>query len=368
MLLLQLATFISCCVIERNDFLELINQIKESIFIRRLFVVIIVCITIYFLRSMINVMLLTIIFIFLTTRIVHYLQKILKIPQKYIVLILYALIVAILYFTLNHYINELIHQTTKLVDTVYSFYEKPQDNNMVLKWISKNMGQFDLKNQAEAWINIALSYASNVGALGISIFVAFILSFFFSIEIDRVHNFSKLFLTSKLSWFWKELAYLGRKFVNTFGVVLETQFIIAIVNTLLTCIGLYILGFNQLFSLSILIFILSLIPVAGVIISCIPLAFIGYTMGGVQHVIYILIMIAVIHAVEAYLLNPKLMSSKTKLPIFYVFVVLFLSEQLFGVWGLIIGIPIFVFILDLLEVNVLEINKKISNDNEEKDT
>ena len=61
-------------------------------------------------------------------------------------------------------------------------------------------------------------------------------------------------------------------------------------------------------------------------------------------------MIAVIHAIEAYILNPKLMSSKTDLPIFYTFIVLIFSEHFFGVWGLIIGIPIFVFLLDILEV------------------
>ena len=60
--------------------------------------------------------------------------------------------------------------------------------------------------------------------------------------------------------------------------------------------------------------------------------------------------IAIIHAGEAYVLNPKLMSSKTDLPVFYTFVVLIFSQQFFGVWGLIIGIPVFVFLLDVLEV------------------
>ncbi|NRE04462.1 hypothetical protein DBN73_17895, partial [Enterococcus faecalis] len=40
-------------------------------------------------------------------------------------------------------------------------------------------------------------------------------------------------------------------------------------------------------------------------------------------------------------LNPKFMSSKTELPIFYTFVILLVSERLFGVWGLIVGIPVF---------------------------
>ena len=61
-------------------------------------------------------------------------------------------------------------------------------------------------------------------------------------------------------------------------------------------------------------------------------------------------MLCVVHALEAYVLNPKLMSSRTELPIFYTFVVLYVSEHLFGMWGLIVGIPVFTFLLDILGV------------------
>ena len=128
--------------------------------------------------------------------------------------------------------------------------------------------------------------------------------------------FSRLFLKSEFSWFFQDLYYFADKFVNTFGLVLEAQFIIALLNTLLTTIALAAFGFHQLLSLAIMIFILSLIPVAGVIISCIPLSFIAYSQGGIRDVVYILMTILVVHLIESYVLNPKLMSSKTDLPIF----------------------------------------------------
>jgi predicted PurR-regulated permease PerM len=99
-----------------------------------------------------------------------------------------------------------------------------------------------------------------------------------------------------------------------------------------------------------MVFILGLIPVAGVIISLIPLAIIAYSIGGLAKVLYVGIAIMIIHGIESYILNPKLMSSKTNLPVFYTIIVLIFSEHFFGVWGLIVGIPIFVFLLDVLEV------------------
>lgn len=106
-----------------------------------------------------------------------------------------------------------------------------------------------------------------------------------------------------------------------------------------------------------MVFLLGLIPVAGVVISLVPLSIIAYTLGGGMYVLYIVLVIVIIHAIEAYFLNPKLMSAKTELPIFFTFIVLIFSEHYIGIWGLIIGIPIFVFILDILEVT----NKEESN-------
>ena len=111
-----------------------------------------------------------------------------------------------------------------------------------------------------------------------------------------------------------------------------------------------------------MIFILSLVPVAGVIISCIPLSFIAYSQGGLNDVIYILALITIVHLFESYVLNPKFMSSKTELPIFYTFVILLVSERLFGVWGLIVGIPVFTFFLDVLKVKPIRGLKRLPNE------
>ena len=89
----------------------------------------------------------------------------------------------------------------------------------------------------------------------------------------------------------------------------------------------------QLLSLGIMVFVLSLVPVAGVIISAIPMMFIGYSVGGLRYVFYIVIMLVVVHALEAYVLNPKFMASRTELPMFYTFVVLFVAEHLFWCLG-----------------------------------
>ena len=54
------------------------------------------------------------------------------------------------------------------------------------------------------------------------------------------------------------------------------------------------------------------------------------------------------------------MSAKTNLPAFFTFMVLLFSEHFLGIWGLIIGIPIFIFLLDMLDIH--EDNNKTANE------
>ena len=129
-------------------------------------------------------------------------------------------------------------------------------------------------------------------------------------EKARIVAFTAKFKESRLAIFYTEIEYFGKKFARSFGKVIEAQFLIAVVNCVLSVIALWILGFPQLLGLALMIFLLGLIPVAGVIISLFPLCMIAYNIGGIMYVVYILVIVTVIHALESYVLNPKFMSQK----------------------------------------------------------
>lgn len=337
--------------------LNLWEKFKENDSLRRTAVLLVICSILFLVKEIISLILLTFILTYLITRLVGVLHKWSKLPKKVLAIMIYGLIVVFLYFALTIYVPKLITQTMTTIESLFNFYQQPMSGNSVLEWIGQNISFKEIKDQISSGVKVLFDYITSIGSMGMTFIMSFVLSFFFSIEEEWVKSFSKMFLSSKISLFSQDVAYLGKKFTNTFGVVLEAQFMIALVNTFLTTIGLYLMGFPQLLSLALMIFVFSLIPVAGVIISCIPLALLGYSVGGIQDVIYVLLMIAVIHMLESYLLNPKLMSSKTDLPVFYIFIILMFSEKFFGVWGLVIGIPVFVFLLDLLEVKSIEKHK-----------
>ena len=329
--------------------------------LRRMVVLIGLAAILYLSKSMLSIILLTFIFTFLIVRLIESVQQYIKIPSKLIVLAVYIFLIAVMYLAITVYVPVLLEQSETMIKSVLHFYQHPpKGTSEIVQYINDYIGKSDIVKQLKNGVSIVLNYVTSLGSMGFTFVMSLLLSFFFTIEKDEMATFSKCFLKGPYAWLFNDIYYFAKIFVNTFGVVLEAQFMIALVNTLLTTICLALLHMPQLISLAVMIFILSLVPVAGVIISAVPMSFIAYSDGGVRLVIYVLVMLLVIHALESYVLNPKFMASRTELPIFYTFVVLLVAEHLFGVWGLIVGIPIFTFALDVLGIKPVNAKKKIT--------
>ncbi|MTV82237.1 AI-2E family transporter [Secundilactobacillus folii] len=329
----------------------LYQRFVKNVILRRWVVLGILMLTLWLVRSEMSMILLTFIFTFLITRLIRFIQRHLRIPSQIIVIVVYVVLILALFFAITIYIPKIANQVVLSVQSIYNFYQNSSnDTNETVRLVSDWLSKSNLMPQVKGGIKVLVDYITSVGSFGVTVVLSLILSFFFTIELKPMFAFSKLFLSSDYGWFFQDISYFGHKFADTFGVVLEAQFLIAIFNTAVTTIGLAFLHIPQLLVVAIMVFILSLIPVAGVIISAVPLSIVGYSVGGYQDVITILILLLVVHAIEAYVLNPKLMSSKTELPIFYTFVVLLAGEAMWGTWGLIVSVPVFTFFLDILGV------------------
>ncbi|PFO02595.1 AI-2E family transporter [Bacillus sp. AFS076308] len=327
----------------------MINKLMQSSGFKRISIFVLIALVLYAMRSMINLILLTFIFTFLMNRLVQFIEKKIPLNRRLIVVISYACIVGLLSYCFVMYLPMIIQEITALIKQLTAFYTAKHDN-IILNYLVNRMEEIKISSYLEQGFTFLIKYFTDISSVTLQVLLALLLSIFCLLEKPRLIEFTKKFRNSKISSIYEEVEFFGRKFVGTFGKVIEAQLIIAVVNCILTTISLWLLDFPQLGGLSIMVFVLGLIPVAGVIISLIPLVIIAYSIGGLMKVLYVGIAIFIIHGIEAYILNPNLMSSKTNLPVFYTFIILIFSEHFFGVWGLIIGIPVFVFLLDVLEV------------------
>lgn len=337
------------------------NNFFRSNGFKRFIILVGIAVALYLMRSMINLILLTFIITYLmnqlTTKTTKKIRKYTPMNEKAVTVTLYLLLVAGIVAVIYKYLPIVTQQVTQLFDLIASFNLDPDDNE-IARYLAPTFEKIELGKYLEQGVDITLKNITNIGKIIMQILISLILSLFILLEKKRIIEFTAKFKDSKIGPLYDELHYFSRIFIRSFGKVIEAQFIIAAVNCVLSVIALSIMGFPHLIALGIMLFILGLVPVAGVIISLIPLSIIAYSIGGLMYIVYILVIVMVLHAIEAYFLNPKLMSAKTDLPIFYTFMVILFSEHFLGVWGLIIGIPLFMFLLDILGVTSSEESKQ----------
>jgi predicted PurR-regulated permease PerM len=336
-------------------------QVFKTNGFKRFISLVVLFIFLYAMKSMISLMLLMFVFTYLIDSVSKFLisklEGNIRINYKVMILTVSLFVTAMLFIIVIDFLPLVSHEFKQVVKQINEIYSTSQ-NNEIINLIKDKLDQIYGHILSAEGLTYIVQSISNISRLGINIIIALILSIFFLLEKDNIIEFTHKFRQSKVSWIYSELEFFGRKFLSSFGKVIEVQILIATINGVLSTIGLGIIGFPHLLGFGMMVMLLGLIPVAGVIISLVPLSIVAFSTGGFIRVVYVLVLIALLHAFEAYILNPKLMSSKTKLPIFYTLSILLISEHVAGVLGLIIGIPVFMFILDVLEVPYGSIIKK----------
>jgi predicted PurR-regulated permease PerM len=311
----------------------------------------------YLIRSIFNLILLTFMITYLANSLqcllVKQIDKVIKVNPTIITIIIYMFMAVTIVLLLVKYIPIAISESILILDKM-EYVKFSKSNSGIMAYLTPILEQIDIASYAKSGVQSIMLFVTDFGKWSLNFFMALLLSFIFILEKDSILKFIYKFKGSKISVEYNYFSYFGNNFLNSFGKVIQAQIMIAITNTILSVIGLTIMGFPQLFALAFMIFILSLVPVAGVFISLIPLCLIAFKIGGLIKVIFVLIMIFIIHAIESYILNPKLMSDTTHLPIFFTFVTLIVSEHFMGIWGLLLGIPIFIFLLDIIGVDLSE--------------
>lgn len=309
--------------------------------------------------EMIDLVLLTFIITFLFYHCLKSIKKRLgkkivgKVPDGVLLFFIYIIAIAIVAVLSVSFVPRLVVQITEIANFFMDF-----DINSVRDAlgprITEFLWEFDLNPYISEAGSTLMDSVAKIGVFGLNLLFAFLLSFMILLEKDKIYRFGETVKNSKISFVHESIMKFGGSFVQTFGKVMKVQVIISLVNCLLSMLVLFIMGFPAILGLGIMIFLLGLIPVAGVIISLIPLCIIGFSIGGFKVVLGVIIMIVVIHAIEAYILNPKLMSNRTSLPVCFVFIILLVSEHFLKVWGLLIGVPLFIFLMKSFEVDYQE--------------
>jgi predicted PurR-regulated permease PerM len=178
-----------------------------------------------------------------------------------------------------------------------------------------------------------------------TVLLALLFSFLILVDFRRLTRLVRNLQASRLKDFYEEAAEPVLRFTHIVGRAIQVQALIALVNTVLTAIGLMLLNIPSLLTLSLLVFACSFIPVAGVFISTTPIVLVALNNGGLALSLAVMVLITVVHLIEGYVLNPWIYGQHLSLNPVLVLIILFVGYHSFGVWGMVLGLPVTLYFL-----------------------
>lgn len=176
---------------------------------------------------------------------------------------------------------------------------------------------------------------------------ALLLSFLITIDVPRLRSgLEKLSRTRFRHVYWEIKPGLV-SFGLLIGRAFQAQGIIAIVNSALTWIAIHFLGIQNAAFLCFIVFLCSFVPVLGVVFSSVPIAIMALTQDGGSFTLAAssIAAILLIHFLETSVLNPRILGNMLHLHPVLVLTILAVCEHFFGVWGLLLGVPVVVYVI-----------------------
>ncbi|EKD66403.1 MAG: hypothetical protein ACD_49C00044G0005 [uncultured bacterium (gcode 4)] len=358
----------------------IIKLVFNRFFVQKIFAIWLLIFIWYYLKGFFAVFLITFLFAylflnlweFLNSFLIKYIEKIhtrrvrnfLKAVFwiNAIVLSLYILFIWLIIFAISDLLPKIIQELTDLprsmpflATQVKEVLQKLQELMSFKQNIQWTITDLLKESNYEIIMNFLWNLKS-VWLVLIEFVISLILSYVFIIDRIKIKAYLEDIKKWNFAFLYREYEIIFSKIANGFGMIFKAQSIISFANTVLTIASLYIISFAHwwdqfpyIFTLAIVVFIFGFIPVMWTFLSSLPIIAIWFSYGGITVVVEILLMVTFIHMVEAYYLNPKIVSSYMELPISLTFLILIVSEQIMWMAGLLIWMPIFYIIIDLLK-------------------
>lgn len=273
-----------------------------------------------------------------------------------------ALIVNLILPEIINVIKLLIENSPKYMTEIKNFALDVTTNMPDLRDSIKNINinnekmQEQIKTIAASVLTFSVSFAGNLVGSIVDAVVSLVFSIYILTGKDKLKEQSKRFLHA---YFNKEKAEsiieFGRTARRIFKNFITGQCLEAIILGSLSIIGMMILDIPYAVPIGVLIGVTALIPIVG--------AFIGIAIGAILilsveplKVVTFIIFILILQQIEGNLIYPKVVGDSVGLPGIWVLVAVAVGGDLFGLVGMLLGLPTASVLYTVVKDNV---NKRL---------
>lgn len=321
----------------------------------------------YLFRDMFGLVFITYVMCFITHGMTHWLHRSAKLGRRFTIVAIYLLFLAAI-------AGFIFFLTPRLFTEMKSFTDQlPKTLETIEHWVDEQISEGSslapfserIKHMLTPEQMIIKGWAMGKGAMERGVhyvswfFLGLLFSFLIMLDLPRLTRSVRALRFTRLSSVYEETTGSVMLFAKVVGENFRAQIMISAVNTTLTAIGLQILGIGGTVLLGTLVFLCGLIPVLGVFISSVPIVLMAVNSGGVTLGLWAALMIVVIHVIEAYVLNPRIVSAVMNINPVMTLIILYIAHSLIGMWGMLLGVPISVYIYRQIIIGIIPKEKKL---------
>lgn len=276
------------------------------------------------------------------------------IPNKWITLALFLIVLAGISFTAGHFIRAAVRALPKIADdsipAMSAWAEARQMDLPFSDFESLKTAATDAIKEKAQYLGDVAKVARNsvTGFVFILVGIVAAISLFFNSRLDLTRD-THTWANNLYSVCCDEIGARFREFYRSFATVMGAQMTISCINTVLTAIFVSVIQLPYSPVVIPLTFLCGLIPIVGNIVSNTVIVFIGF-MVSPQVAIGALIFLVVIHKLE-YFLNSKIIGDRIRNPIWLTLFGLIVGEKIMGIPGMILS-PV---VLNYLRVEMSKI-------------
>ena len=291
-----------------------------------------------------------------------------KLGSALVVILVLALIVLILYFS----ISKLVTETISLLENIPQLYKEleagldqignslqgifhrlpPQfqegwDN--ILLNMDQKVGTFITKI-SEPTVEAAGNFAKRVPSYLISTIVAIMSAYLFTVEHEEVLVWAKKTAPPSVV---KRMTLVSDNLKYAVGGYLKAQIKIMGVVFLILWVGLTLLQVHYAVLIAIAIAFLDFLPFFGTGTAMIPWALYKFLVGNIKMAVLLLIVYAITQLVRQ-LLQPRMLSKSMGLNPLVTLILLYLGYRLGGVTGMIVAVPLGMILINMTEAGAFD--------------
>jgi len=252
--------------------------------------------------------------------------------------------VKLLIENINYYSSNIEKMSVKLIEilnlenlSMVDFREIIQDNMQRISNIASNL------------LTVIVNMTAGIAIAFINIFISIIVSVYVVSSKDKLshqmHLLMNAYIPDKLN---VKIRKISKLTYDTFNNFVSGQLFESFILGCMCFIGMTIFRFEYAPLISVMIAVTSIIPVVGAFIGTIPSTFLLLMISPVK-ALWFIVFIIVIQQIEGNLIYPKVVGNRIGLPAIWVLFAIFVGGGIFGIVGVLLGVPVCSIIYTLLK-------------------